>query len=90
MDTGMCAIMFVYVIVYRYSVDVFPTKLHENLKYKDYGSWRTKQHLKPPLPFEFTALGEIKAVPMVIQVAAKKMSHGVGSGRATRRRRKSS
>lgn len=41
MDTGVCAIMFVYVIVYRYSVDVFPTKLRENLKYKDYGGWRT-------------------------------------------------
>lgn len=46
--------------------------------------------LKTSPAFWIHSTGGEKAVLMVIQVAAKKMTHGVGSGRATRRRRKSS
>lgn len=45
----MCphANMFIDVIVYQHSVlFVFPTKMHEILKYKEYSGWKAKQHIK--------------------------------------------
>lgn len=51
------AIMFVYVIVSWYSVDIFPCEMHKILTYKEFSGWKTKQHLKIPPPFKSTALG---------------------------------